>query len=175
MISTASSCRETDSGTLRILSLSKDGEADSGTLRILSLSKDGGQRGSTLAAALALVFLIFAVTTILLARVASIYSESGVRRSQTSALFLAEAGIQKAAHRLTQNPTYTGEKATRLPTGAFDVSVTRSGAGYAVTSTGYADSPLRRHPKRTVRATVRILSLSKGGRSFRIADWRENR
>lgn len=125
------------------------------------------RRGSTLAAALALVFLIFAVTTIMLARVASIYSEAGARRSQTSALFLAEAGIQKAAHRLTQTPSYTGERGTRMPTGSFDVSVTRGGAGHAVISTGYAESPLRRHPRKTVRATV-VLT----GRSFRIVDWR---
>jgi len=141
LISTASSCRET-----------------------------ANKRGSTLAAALALVFLIFAITTILLARVASIYSEAGERRSQTSAMFLAEACIQKAAHRLTQNPTYTGEKATRLPTGSFDVKVTRNAGGYDVTSIGSADSPLRRHPKRTVRATIHVT-----GGSFRIADWRENR
>lgn len=128
------------------------------------------RRGSTLAAALALVFLIFAVTTIMLARVASIYSDAGARRGQTSALFLADAGIQKAAHRLARDPSYAGEKGTRLPTGSFDVSVTRGGAGYAVTSTGYAESPLKRHPKRTVRATVLVT-----GRSFRIADWRENR
>lgn len=134
------------------------------------LRMTGSRRGSTLAAALALVFLIFAVTTILLARVASIYSDAGARRGQTCAIFLADAGIQKAAHRLAQDRSYTGEKATRLPTGSFDVSVTRGGAGYAVTSTGYAESSFRRHPKRTIHATILVT-----GRSFRIVDWRENR
>ena len=156
-------------------------------------------RGSTLAAALALVFLIFAVTTICLARVASVYAESSARRGQTTALYLADAGIQKAAHRLTQNPAYSGEKGIRLPTGSFDVKVSRTASGYELTSIGYANSPFKNHPKRTVRATVRILSssrsilslskdalsqqnslsrsilsLSKDG-SFRISDWRENR
>jgi hypothetical protein len=106
----------------------------------------------------------------MLARVASIYSDAGARRGQTSAIFLADAGVQKAAHRLASDPSYVGEKGTRLPTGTFDVSVTHSGAGYAVTSTGYAESPLSRHPKRTVHATVMVT-----GRSFRITDWRENR
>lgn len=128
------------------------------------------RRGSTLVAALALVFLIFAVVTVCLARIASIYAEAGRQRGQTSALYLAEAGIQKAAHRLTQNASYAGEKQTRLPTGYFDVKATRTGAGYAIASTGYADSPLARHPKRTVRATVTVT-----GSAFAIADWRENR
>lgn len=127
------------------------------------------RRGSTLVAAVALVFLIMAVTTICLARIASIYAESGRQRGQTSALYLAEAGIQKAAHMLVGNPSYAGEKGTRLPTGSFDVQVARNGAGCAITSTGFADSPLAKHPKRTVRATV---TVTRG--SFRVTDWREN-
>lgn len=128
-----------------------------------------GRRGSTLVAALALVFLILAVTTICLARIASIYAENGRQRGNTSALYLAEAGIQKAAHALARNPSYAGEVGTRLPTGSFAVKVARIGASYALTSTGVADSPLARHPTRTVRA---ILTLN--GKSFRITDWREN-
>lgn len=126
-------------------------------------------RGSTLAAALALAFLIFAVTTISLARVASIYAEANARHNQASALFLSEAGIRQAAHRLTQNPSYTGEKGTRLPTGYFDVSVAQGQGSYVVTSTGYADSAFKRHPRKTVRASVSV-----SGRSFRVSDWREN-
>ncbi len=128
-----------------------------------------GRRGSTLVAALALVFLILAVTTLCLARIASIYAESGRQRGRTTALYLAEAGLQKAAHALAHNPSYTGEDGARLPTGAFTVKVSRSGAAYGVTSTGFADSPLARHPRRTVRATVTI-----GVSSFRITDWRED-
>ena len=130
----------------------------------------GSRRGSTLAAALGLVFLIFAVTTIFLARVASTYSDVSGRRAMTSAVFLADAGIQKAAHRLLVDPSYPGEKGARLPTGSFDVSVSREGAGYSVTSTGRTDSALKSHPKRTVRAVVMLSS-----RSFRIVNWRESR
>jgi Tfp pilus assembly protein PilX len=133
------------------------------------------RRGSTLFAALALVLLIFAVVTVCLARVASIYTEAGRQRGQTCALYLAEAGLQKAAHRLTQDASYSGEKQTRLPTGCFDVKVTRAGSGYAVVSTGYADSPLARHPKRTVRATVTVTLRSPKGGAFAITNWRENR
>lgn len=122
-----------------------------------------------MAAALALAFLIFAVTTISLARVASIYAEASARHNQASALFLAEAGIRQAAHSLAKNPSYSGEKGTRLTTGYFDVSAARGPAGYVVTSTGYADSPFRAHPRKTVRATVSI-----SGSSFRISDWRDN-
>jgi hypothetical protein len=157
LISIASSHPETDKRT---------------SLSILSLSK--GRRASTLVAALALVFLIMAVTTLCLARIASIYAESGRQRGQTSAVYLAEAGIQKAADALSHDPSYAGESGVRLPTGSFDVKVARSGSGYAVTSTGIADSPLAKHPKRTVRATLIILSSSKGGGSFRVTDWREN-
>lgn len=127
------------------------------------------RRGSTLAAALALVFLIFAVTTISLARVASIYAEANARHNQASALFLADAGLHKAAHRLAQDSSYAGEKGTRLPTGYFDVRMTHGSGGFIVTSTGYADSPFKRHPRKTVRATVTV-----AGRSFAISDWREN-
>ena len=85
-------------------------------------------------------------------------------------MFVADAGVQKAAHRLVGDATYTGEKGTRLPTGSFDVTVMRSGGGYDVRSTGYADSALAHRPKRTVRATVIVT-----GRSFRVTNWRENR
>jgi Tfp pilus assembly protein PilX len=128
-----------------------------------------GNRGSTLAAALALAFLIFAVTSICLARVASTYAEAGARHNQASALFLAEAGIRNAGHALVNNANYAGEKGTRLTTGCFDVSVTRGSGGYIVTSTGHVDSALKIHPRKTVRATISIT-----GRSFRISDWREN-
>lgn len=140
---------------------------------ILSLSKGAVRlcsgRGSTLAAALALAFLIFAVTAISMARVASIYAEATARRNQASALFLADAGIRKAAHSLVQDTSYTGEKATRLATGYFNVGVSREGGAYVATSTGYADSAFKRHPRKTVRASIAI-----SGRSFHISDWREN-
>ena len=174
MISIASSHRETANEAQHPQAVSSKRSARSP----LVLSRPGGPyrrasgafgRGSTLVAALALVFLIMAVTTICLARIASIYAESGRQRGQTSALYLAEAGIQKAAHTLARNPSYAGEKGTRLPTGTFDVKVVRGGAGYAITSIGFADSPLAKHPKRTVRATLIVT-----GGSFRVTDWREN-
>lgn len=126
-------------------------------------------RGSTLTAALALVFLIFAVTTISLGRVAFVYTDIAHRHNLASALYLADAGLQKAAVRLTTDRAYTGETGTRLPTGTFDVRVERTGRGYVVVSTGHANSAMRRHPRKTIRAMVYVT-----GRSFRIADWREN-
>ena len=134
-----------------------------------ALSLSHGRRGGTLVAALTLVFLILAVTTICLARIASIYAENGRQRGGTAALYLAEAGIQKAAHALARNPSYAGEAGTRLPTGTFTVKVSRTGRTYDVTSTGFADSPLAKHPNRTVRATLIVT-----GGSFRVTDWREN-
>ncbi len=128
------------------------------------------RRGGTLTAALALVFLIFAVTVISLGRVAFIYTGIAHQHNMASALYLADAGLQKAALRLTSDHAYSGENGTRLPTGTFDVRVRRHGDGYIVTSTGHADSAMRRHgSKKTIRAMVVIT-----GRFFRISDWREN-
>ncbi len=128
-----------------------------------------GNRGSTLAAALALAFLIFAVVSISLARVGLQYAQAQARHNQTSALFLAEAGLRQAGQALVKDSAYTGETGTRLANGFFNVDVVRSGDGYVVTSTGYAQTPLKRQPRKTVQATVTV-----SGRSFRISNWREN-
>lgn len=129
-----------------------------------------GNRGSVLVAALALVFLIVSITTVSLMRAAALSAQAGLRHQQASALFLAEAGIQKAAREILDSNAYAGERGTRLQTGSFDVAVTRSARGFEATSTGYADSPFRHKPRQTVRATV----IPRGANSFRIADWREN-
>ena len=129
-----------------------------------------GSRGSTLVAALALVFLIFLITTLCLGRVAASYTAITMRHDRTNALFLAEAGIQKAGQRLLADSSYRGERGTRLPTGYFDVRITESDGGYVVTATGHADSPFAAKPKKSVRATVRIV----GHNSFRISGWRED-
>ena len=128
-----------------------------------------GARGSTFVAAIALVFLIFAVTAVTLVRVASIYAQAAARHNSTRALFLAEAGIQKAAHRLASDAAYTGERGTKLATGTFDVTLSRGNGGYVVTSTGHSDSAFKLKPKKTVRAIVKV-----SGGSFGIADWRED-
>jgi hypothetical protein len=120
-------------------------------------------------AALALVFLIFAVTSLYLGRIAGAYSQIIMRHGRTSALFLADAGVQKAAMRLLDDPDYSGEQGTKLATGRFDVKVTREGSAYIITSTGFADSPFKRKPKMTVQASVRL-----EGNGFRIMKWREN-
>ena len=128
------------------------------------------RRGSTLAAALALTFLIFAITAISLARVASVFGEASFRHNQASALFIAEAGIRQAAHKLTTDSNYRGEKGARVSTGYFDVSVADNRGAYQVASTGYVDSPLKLHPRKTVRARVSI-----NGHTYMISDWREGR
>lgn len=120
-------------------------------------------------AALALVFLIFAITAVYLGRIASSYAMVTMRHNQASALLLAEAGVQKAAERLIADNAYTGEKGTKLTTGYFDVSVAQGNGNYIVTSTGYADSPFDRKPKMRVQAEVRI-----SGGAFRIVKWRQN-
>jgi uncharacterized protein YraI len=135
------------------------------------MSRQGiGRRGSTLAAALALAFLVFVITTVSLARVAATIARVNLRHQQANALFLAEAGVRKAAHELMANRAYTGERGTRLPTGSFDVSVSKAGGGYTVTSTGRAASPFPHKARTTVRAVVTII----GAGSFRISDWREH-
>lgn len=127
------------------------------------------KRGSTLALALGLTFLIFVITTASLVRVASSYTQVTTRHNQTSALYLAEAGIAKAAAQLAEDSAYSGEKGTQLPTGTFDVTVQPQGGSYVVTATGHANSALRNKPKKTVRATV----VPAGG-SARISNWRED-
>lgn len=128
------------------------------------------RRGSTLAAALALAFLVTAITTISLARIACSWAQISSRHKQAKALFLAEAGVRKAGQLLTTDRSYTGESGTRLPTGTFDVTVRQAGGGYEVTSTGAADSAIKLGRKRTVQATIRL----GGGESFRIENWREH-
>jgi hypothetical protein len=129
-----------------------------------------GNRGSVLVAALGLVFLIVGITTVSLMRAAALYTQAGLRHQQASALFLAEAGVQKAARELVRSEAYAGERGTRLDTGSFDVTVARTAQGFEVTSTGYAGSAFKRKPRQTVRAVV----VPRGASSFRIVDWREN-
>lgn len=126
-------------------------------------------RGSVLAAALALVFLIFSITSISLVRSATLFTQARTRHQQTVALFAAEAGIQKAAAELLANAGYSGEKGTQLATGSFDVAVRKAAQGYTVTSTGYAKSAFKQKPRMTVRARV-----VPSGEAFRILDWSEN-
>lgn len=127
------------------------------------------RRGSTFAAALALVLLIFMMLTVAIARVAGTYARVSLRHQQTRALFLAEAGIQKAAYSLMGDRAYTGERRTKLAGGSFDVKVSPGRGGYVVTATGYANSPFRAKPRKTVRAVVRV-----SGKSFAVSDWRED-
>lgn len=129
----------------------------------------GCRRGSALAAALALAFLIFAVATTSLLRIASSYTRITSRHLQTAALFAAEAGVRNAAARLALDRSYSGGSGGALPTGSFDVSVARDGDAFVVTSTGRSVSA-RMSGRKTVRATVRLA----GDRSFRIDDWRED-
>ena len=134
------------------------------------LCRGTDRRGSTLAAALALAFLVTAITTICLARIACSWAQVSSRHRQANALFLAEAGVRKAGQSLITDRSYTGETGTRLPTGTFDVTVRQAGGGYEVTSTGTADSAIKLGRKRTVRATITL----GGGESFRIENWREH-
>lgn len=127
-------------------------------------------RGSTLAAAIALVFLIFLITCASLARVAASWTQIGIRHRQASALFLAEAGIQKAAYQLLKNNAYSGERNIAMPTGDFDVEVDKGEDGYIVTSTGHVKSPIKTSSKKTIQATIVI----SGSDSYRITRWREN-
>jgi Tfp pilus assembly protein PilX len=129
-----------------------------------------GSRGTTLVAALALTSLIFTIAMICLGRVAVSYSRITASHDQTNALFLAEAGVRRAGQRLLKDRSYAGEKAIAMPTGTFDVTVSRVGSSYAVTSIGRASSAFRRKPVRGVRAVVTI----GGPNSFRISNWRED-
>ena len=127
------------------------------------------RRGSTLAAALALVFLIFMIVSVSLTRIAASHAQMNMRHRQTSAQFIAEAGVQKAAHRLMADSAYSGERGTRLGDGGFDVSVSRLGGGFTITSTGYSGVAPANRSKKTIRARVEI-----DGGSFGVSDWREN-
>lgn len=127
-------------------------------------------RGSALTAALALVFLIFLITCVSLARVAASWTQIGIRHRQSSALFLAEAGIHNAAHQLLKDRAYNGEKNVTMPTGTFDVTVDKTQEGFIVTSIGHVKSPINKSSRKTVQATIEILDSD----SFRITRWREN-
>lgn len=127
------------------------------------------RRGSTLAAVLALAFIVTAITTISLARIACSWSQISSRHRQAKALFLADAGVRKAGQMLLTDKTYAGEMGAKLPTGSFNIIVKPAGPAYEVTSTGIADSAIKLGRKRTVQAKIRLV----GGQSFRVEDWRE--
>lgn len=128
------------------------------------------RRGSTLAAALALALLVFMITCASLARVAASWTQVGVRHRQSSALFLAEAGIQDAAHNLLKNKSYAGERGIIMPTGNFDTKIDQGDGGYIVTSTGHVKSPIKTSLRKTIQAKIVI----SGSGSFKIMDWRED-
>ena len=101
---------------------------------------------------------------------------SGVRdarraRASSRALYLADAGIQKALWELGGNPAgYGGEKKTRLGSGSYTVEVRRKGPGLAeVTSTGSVPFERGRIMRR-----VRVqLRLGPGGKLPVITEWKE--
>ena len=102
--------------------------------------------GITMAAAAAL----FSYTTLNLRGSRLYYAE-------TQALYLAQAGVDKAIDQLNQNGGYTGESGTILIPGEFSVSVsTMSGNKKLLTATGYVPSSANPVAILTIKAIAAI-------------------
>lgn len=79
------------------------------------------------------------------------------------AVFLAEAGIDKAVNSLNKNPNYSGEDNISLGEGSYSVTLTsKDAATKIITATGYI--PSKTNPK--VRRTVKIESSKGVGAAF---------
>lgn len=88
---------------------------------------------------------------------------SAVRQSygQDQALYLAQAGIDKAISQLNQSSSYSGESDTALGNGVFSVSVTAiDSSNKKITATGYVPDSANPAFKKTVSATVAISASS---------------
>lgn len=79
------------------------------------------------------------------------------------AVFLAEAGIDKAVNSLNKNPNYAGETETNLGDGSYSVTLTtKDAASKIIEATGYI--PSKTNPK--VKRTIKIESSRGVGVAF---------
>lgn len=79
------------------------------------------------------------------------------------AVFLAEAGIDKAVNSLNKNPNYAGETETNLGDGSYSVTLTtKDAASKIIEATGYI--PGKTNPK--VKRTIKIESSKGVGAAF---------
>lgn len=110
---------------------------------------------------LALVFfaVFLTIATALISYVV-VYSRSANESvASTEALDLAEAGIDHAAYRLNQSPTYSGETNTPLGSGVFTISVAAVDANTKrITATGYIPNSTHPIATKTVQANLGINS-----------------
>src|SRR3989344_1891958 len=110
--------------------------------------------------------MLFAIVllAIFLAASASLlgYTTLNVRSARISyerdqALYLAEAGIDKAIYELNQDPSYTGETNTSFGSGAFTVTVSTISAGKKrFTSTGFVPNSTNPSATKTIKADAVI-------------------
>jgi len=107
----------------------------------------------------ALVFMLIMTTAAVSLISYALLNLKGTRQdyNQNKALYLADAGLNKAIYELNRNPDYNGESDTALGEGVFSVSVTTlTGNSKRITSTGFI--PNSANPKyfKTVKATLSI-------------------
>jgi len=108
---------------------------------------------------LALVFLgiFFTTATAYLNFVTTSARSARVDISQSQALAIAEAGMNKAVYQLNQNTSYTGETTTSFGEGVFTVSVSNiDSVSKRVTATGYVPNSTNPVATKTIKATVGI-------------------
>lgn len=117
------------------------------------------QQGYLVIFALLFLFIFILFSTALLNY--TTLNLKGVRQSyaRTQALYLAQAGIDKAVSQLNSNSGYSGETDTALGSGMFTVSVSAiDSTDKRVTVTGYIPDSTNPIAKQTVKATVSISS-----------------
>ena len=119
-----------------------------------------------------IIALVFMAIFLTIATALLNYTTLNIRVSrktygQTQALYLAQAGVDKAVYQLNQSASYTGETDTVLGNGTYSVAVTSvNGTTKRITATGYI--PNRANP--TYQKTVKILSnVGSTFISFRLA------
>lgn len=114
------------------------------------------QSGHILAFALAVLGILFVLTTISLQLVHREGSSANRSYIGHQAINLAEAGIEHAIRQLNTNPNYPGETNTTLGEGTFTVTVTGSGSTRTVEATGYIPNNANPRASRTVRAEASL-------------------
>ncbi|MDB5244446.1 MAG: hypothetical protein JWN18_316 [Parcubacteria group bacterium] len=112
-------------------------------------------RGYILLLSLIFLGIFFVIASAYVSSITSSLKNARYAVQSTAALSLAEAGIDKAAYELNQNPSYTGETDTPLGGGTFTVTTATIDSGTKrITAVGYIPNRLNPIVKKTVVANV---------------------
>jgi len=116
-------------------------------------------RGQVVLIALVFFGIFVSVTAALVSLLTVSERAERITIASAQARALAEAGIDQAAYQLNQNPSYTGETDTALPTGTFTVTVTNiDSTNKRIVAVGRAPSSQNPIATKTLTATMSLNS-----------------